>query len=63
MAAAALGQKDLESAVARLGSARILRKPIGVSLLRGAIREMLAAWETRRPQRHLRQVGKDVGPA
>ena len=39
---------DLETSVARLGSARILRKPVAVAALRGAISDMLVDWEARR---------------
>lgn len=39
---------DLDASVARLGSARFLRKPVAVATLRGVVSEMLVAWEARR---------------
>ena len=54
-----LARPDLEASVARLGNARILRKPIVVSALRNAVSEMLVAWETRRPRRP--RAGKKEG--
>jgi two-component system OmpR family response regulator len=45
-----IARPDLEASVARLGSARILRKPVAVSALRSAVSEMLVAWKSRRPR-------------
>jgi CheY-like chemotaxis protein len=44
-----IDRPDLEASVARLGNARILRKPIAILALRNAVSEMLVGWETRRP--------------
>jgi CheY-like chemotaxis protein len=53
---------DLAASVARLGNARLLRKPIAVSALRSAVNEMLVAWETRRLSRRSGSAGNDERP-
>jgi CheY-like chemotaxis protein len=46
-----IARPDLETSIARLSNARILRKPVAIADLRHAVRQMLVAWEARRPHR------------
>ncbi len=43
-----VARPDLEASITSLGNVRLLRKPIAVSALRDAVREMLTAWQARR---------------
>lgn len=56
-----IARPDLETSVASLRDATILRKPVPVATLRNAVRDMLVGWEARRLRQRRATPQKSMG--